>query len=433
MDMNNNGLKYDIRDCPKKWYEWILYPIQQLLSVLVATILIANICQTPISSCLVGACIGTLTYQIITKFRSPIFISSCGATVSAVCGALALGNGQNYLAVMIGGLVILAVYASFALFIKFKGIEKFNRLFPPVIVGAITMVIGLNLATFIPTYVHTGSETANWEIFVALITMFTVALSSHYFKGFLKTIPFLIGIIVGYAVSGVITACGTARLIEFGTIDSFFKLPDFSFLHYGENQLTWSMILQVIVLFLPVSICAIFEHYSDTMVLSNIIGTDLTVKPGLHRTLLGDGTASALGTIICGLPNTSYGESIATIGFSKVASVWMLTIAAGLLGILGFIQPVQVFLNSIPSCVFGGCAMILYGYIAASGLKTLVNNKVDFEDNRNLIVVSVILTVGVGGAMIKITDSFNLSGVAFAMLLGVILNLILKRKSTESK
>lgn len=400
---------------------------------MVATILIANICQTPISSCLVGACIGTLTYQIITKFRSPIFISSCGATVSAVCGALALGNGQNYLAVMIGGLVILAVYASFALFIKFKGIEKFNRLFPPVIVGAITMVIGLNLATFIPTYVHTGSETANWEIFVALITMFTVALSSHYFKGFLKTIPFLIGIIVGYAVSGIITACGTAQLIEFGTIDNFFKLPDFSFLHYGENQLTWSMILQVIVLFLPVSICAIFEHYSDTMVLSNIIGTDLTVKPGLHRTLLGDGTASALGTIICGLPNTSYGESIATIGFSKVASVWMLTIAAGLLGILGFIQPVQVFLNSIPSCVFGGCAMILYGYIAASGLKTLVNNKVDFEDNRNLIVVSVILTVGVGGAMIKITDSFNLSGVAFAMLLGVILNLILKRKSTESK
>ena len=193
------------------------------------------------------------------------------------------------------------------------------------------------------------------------------------------------------------------------------------------------MVLQVIVLFLPVSICAIFEHYSDTMVLSNIIGTDLTVKPGLHRTLLGDGTASALGTIVCGLPNTSYGESIATIGFSKVASVWMLTIAAGLLGILGFIQPVQVFLNSIPSCVFGGCAMILYGYIAASGLKTLVNNKVDFEDNRNLIVVSVILTVGVGGAMIKITDSFNLSGVAFAMLLGVILNLILKRKSTESK
>lgn len=431
--MKNDSLKYDIRDCPKKWYEWILYPIQQLLSVLVATILIANICQTPISSCLVGACIGTLTYQIITKFRSPIFISSCGATVSAVCGALALGNGQNYLAVMIGGLVILVVYASFALFIKFKGIEKFNKLFPPVIVGAITMVIGLNLATFIPTYVHTGSETANWEIFVALITMFTVALSSHYFKGFLKTIPFLIGIIVGYAVSVVITACGTARLIEFGTIDSLFKLPDFSFLHYGENQLTWSMVLQVIVLFLPVAICAILEHYSDHKTLSNIIKTDLTVEPGLHRTLLGDGVASALGTIVCGLPNTSFGESIATIGFSKVASVWMLTIAAGLLGLLGFIQPVQVFLNSIPSCVFGGCAMILYGYIAASGLKTLVNNKVDFEDNRNLILVSVILTVGVGGAMIKITDSFNLSGVAFAMLLGVVLNLVLKRKPTENK
>ena len=222
---------------------------------------------------------------------------------------------------MIGGLVILVVYASFALFIKFKGIEKFNKLFPPVIVGAITMVIGLNLATFIPTYVHSGSETANWEILVALITMFTVALSSHYFKGFLKTIPFLIGIIVGYAVAGVITASGAARLIEFGTVNSFFQLPDFSFLHYGENKLTWSMVLQVIVLFLPVAICAILEHYSDHKTLSNIIGTDLTVEPGLHRTLLGDGVASALGTVVCGLPNTSYGESIATVGFSKVASV----------------------------------------------------------------------------------------------------------------
>lgn len=222
---------------------------------------------------------------------------------------------------MIGGLVILVIYASFALFIKFKGIEKFNKLFPPVIVGAITMVIGLNLATFIPTYVHSGSETANWEILVALITMFAVALSSHYFKGFLKTIPFLIGIIVGYAVAGVITACGAARLIEFGTINSFFQLPDFSFLHYSENELTWSMVLQVIVLFLPVAICAILEHYSDHKTLSNIIGTDLTVEPGLHRTLLGDGVASALGTIICGLPNTSYGESIGTVGFSKVASV----------------------------------------------------------------------------------------------------------------
>lgn len=151
--------------------------------------------------------------------------------------------------------------------------------------------------------------------------MFTVALSSHYFKGFLKTIPFLIGIIVGYAVAGVITACGAARLIEFGTINSFFQLPDFSFLHYSENELTWSMVLQVIVLFLPVAICAILEHYSDHKTLSNIIGTDLTVEPGLHRTLLGDGVASALGTIICGLPNTSYGESIGTVGFSKVASV----------------------------------------------------------------------------------------------------------------
>lgn len=176
-------------------------------------------------------------------------------------------------------------------------------------------------------------------------------------------------------------------------------------------------------MFVPVAICALLEHYSDHKCLSNIIGTDLTVDPGLDKTLIGDGVASAVGTAVCGLPNTSYGESIATTGFSRVASVWIVTAGAAFLILMSFIGPINAAIQTIPSCVFGGCAMILYGYIAASGLKTLIRSKADLEDNKNLIIVSVILTTGVSGIFF-LSESF--AGVSLAMVLGVILNLILK-------
>lgn len=426
--MNNGNLIYGITDKPRTIRELLLYAFQQVLAVFVATVLIANICGTPVDACLIGACFGTLLYQLITRFRSPMFISSCGATVSAVIGALAIGNsGQNYLAVAIGGLVILIIYALFALFIKVKGISALDKILPPTIVGPITIVIGINLAGFLPTYTSVNGEHNNLAILVAILTMAVVALTSHYFKGFLKTIPFLIGLGVGYGAAALLTVTGAAPLIDFSQFSgmNFFRLPDFLFLHWDFSTLSWSTIGQVILLFAPVAVAALCEHYSDHKVLSNIIGTDLTHEPGLHRTLLGDGAASCLGTVLCGLPNTSYGESIATTGFSKVASVRVISVAAAFLGGLAFIEPVQVFLNSIPACVFGGCAMILYGFIAASGLKTLINSNVDLNDNKNLIIVSVILTVGVSG-MWLFHEAF--AGVSLAMVLGIILNLILRKK-----
>lgn len=420
---------YGVTEAPKKLREWFLYALQQVLAVFVATVLIANICGTPVDACLIGACLGTLLYQLITKFRSPMFISSCGATVSAVIGALAIGEtGQNYLAVAIGGLVILLIYGIFAAIVKFRGIEAINKIFPPVIVGPITMVIGLNLAGFLPTYTQVGGEHSDIGILVAIVTMLIIAISSHYFKGFLKTIPFLLGLLVGYGVSAIITITGIAPLIDFGafTTMSILRVPDFVFLHWDFSTFSWGMVGQVALLFTPVAICALLEHYSDHKVLSNIIEVDLTKEPGLHRTLLGDGAASCLGTIVCGLPNTSYGESIATTGFSRVASVKVVSVAAGIIGLLAFFEPVQIFINSIPACVFGGCAMILYGYIAASGLKTMINNKVDLENNKNLIITSVILTVGVSGIFLF---HASFAGVSLAMVLGVILNLILRRKA----
>lgn len=435
-----SNMIYGVRDLPKKWYEWILYPIQMLLAVFVATILISQICGTPIAAGLLGGALGTVVYQVVTKFKSPIFISNSGATVSAVIGALTLGATPNYFAVFIGGLVVLLIYGIFALVVKFCGIKVINKIFPAIVVGPVTMVIGLNLAGFIPTYVAPAAITLAASpdyalmatTLIAVATMIVIAISSHYFKGFLKTIPFLIGLVFGYTVSAIVTVCGLPIIdfSQFSNITSFFSLPDFSFLHWGDGiaSFDWATFGNVVLLFAPVSICALLEHYSDHKVMSNIIGQDLTEDPGLHRTLLADGLASAVGTAVCGLPNTSYGESTATVGFSKVASVWMVSIAAALLGLLAFITPVQVFIQSVPSCVFGGCAMILYGYIACSGLKTIINNKTDLEDNKNLIIVSVILTVGVSGIFL-FTQSF--AGTSLAMVLGVILNVILRNRKVK--
>ena len=426
--MDNSNMKYNVRDVPKKWWEWLLYPLQILLSVFVATVLIANICGTPISSCLLGACLGTLVYQIITKFRSPVFISSCGATVSAVCGALALNAaGNNYLMVFCGGLIILAVYSIFALIVKLTGIKWIDKIFPPTIIGAVTIVIGINLAAFINGYTQVGGEHSDIGILIAIATMLITAVVSHYGKGFMKNIPFLFGILGGYIIALIFTWCGI-KVVDFSSFNNMQWYPDLTFLKWQSGDWSWANLGRTCLFFVPVAICALLEHISDHKVLSNIIGQDLINDPGLHRTLLGDGVASALGTMTCGLPNTSYGESIATIGFSRVASVWVTSVAAVLLGLMSFIGPVSAFIQSIPSCVFGGCAMILYGFIAASGLKTIINNKVDLNNNKNLTVICVILTVGVSG--IWLFDA-AFSGVALAMILGVVLNLILREKEPK--
>lgn len=424
---NDKNLLYDIREVPRSAKEWILYTLQQVLSIFVATVLIANICGTPISSCLFGAGVGTLIYQLITKFRSPMFISSCGATVSAVVGALALpsvlGNG-NYLMVAFGGVIIALVYIAFALVVRFRGVEAINRIFPPVIVGPVTMVIGLNLAKFLVGYTSANAAACSpWQVGIAILTAIFIAISSHYFKGFWKTIPFLLGLAFGYILALIVTLIGWEGLIDTNAFSQMQWYPDFTFLNWRAGDFSWSNLGATALLFIPVAICALLEHYSDHKCLSNIIGTDLTVDPGLDRTLVGDGVASAVGTAVCGLPNTSYGESIATTGFSRVASVWIITAGAAFLILMSFLAPVNAFIQTIPSCVFGGCAMILYGYIAASGLKTLIRSKADLEDNKNLIIVSVILTTGVSGIFF-LSQSF--AGVSLAMVFGVILNLILK-------
>lgn len=420
-------LIYGIQDKPKTLKEWILYPFQQVFAVLTATLLIATICGFPLDAGLAAAGLGTLTYLILTGFKSPMFVSNAGGTVSAVIGAIALGGG-NYLAVIIGGLMTALIYIAIAIAIKKVGVDWLNKLLPPIVVGSVIMVIGINLAKFTPTYVQLNGEYNIACVLVALFVMFVTAITAKYGTGFLKTIPFLIALAAGYIICLILELFGI-HLINFDAFKglTLFAVPKFTFLNASFSTFQWSWIPQLIILFVPTSLVLTVEHLGDHKSLSSVIGIDLIKEPGLHRTLLGDGVASFLGTIVGGMPNTSYGESISCTAVSRVGSTYVIAAAAGIMLLSSFFRPLMALFESIPSCLFGGVSLIAYGFIAFSGLNTLLNSNINYANVGNVMVVASILTIGIGGFAVNF-GAFSFSGVSLAMIVGVIMNLIINRK-----
>ena len=420
-------LIYGIQDKPKTLKEWILYPFQQVFAVLTATLLIATICGLPLDAGLAAAGLGTLTYLILTGFKSPMFVSNAGGTVSAVIGAIALGGG-NYLAVIIGGLMTALIYIAIAIAIKKVGVDWLNRLLPPIVVGSVIMVIGINLAKFTPTYVQLNGEYNIACVLIALFVMFITAITAKYGRGFIKTIPFLIALAAGYIVCLILELFGI-HLINFDAFKNLtlFAVPKFTFLNASFSTFQWAWIPQLIILFVPTSLVLTIEHLGDHKSLSSVIGIDLIKEPGLHRTLLGDGVASFLGTIIGGTPNTSYGESISCTAVSRVGSTYVIAAAAGIMLLSSFFRPLMALFESIPSCLFGGVSLIAYGFIAFSGLNTLLNSNINYANVGNVMVVASILTIGIGGFAVNF-GAFSFSGVSLAMIVGVIMNLIINRK-----
>ena len=400
--------------------------MQQVIACFVATVLIPQICGVPIAPAMLGAALGTLLYQLFTKGQSPMFISSSGAFVAAVLGALALGTAPNYLAVFIGGLIVCLVYFIVGLAINHFGTAWINNVLPPVVIGPIVAVIGLNLATFIPTYFQINGQYSLIGFGLGMLTLAITAIISHYGKGFIKNLPFLVAILIVYAFAALLTVCGV-KIIDFSVFKGvhLFQMPDFAFMHF--NSWDWAWLPQILLLFLPLSLVTLCEHTSDHKALSAVIGTDLTQKPGLGYTLMGDGAATALGTLIGAMPNTSYGESVGTTGFSKICSKYVITLAAIIMGIAAFIGPLQAFLVSIPSAIFGGCAAILYGYITLSGIRTIKDNNIDLNNNKNVTIIAAVLTLGVSGAVCNF-GVVSIGTTALAMIVGIVLNLILKEK-----
>ena len=398
----------------------IVFSIQLMLSVFVATVLIANICGVAVSGALVGAGLSTIIYLLITKFKSPMFVSSSGAFVAPVMAALAAGG---YTAVAIGGLVTCLVYSIFGIIFTRIPVEKVYKVFPPALIGAVTVVIGVNLMPFILSYVQINGVTNMWGVSVAFITMISIALISHYAKGIAQILPFLLGTLIGYVYAIILTLTGAYKIVDFSVFANLklISLPDFAFSHWTFIEFT--TILPIIIMYIAYTISAMMECLSDHAALGGIIGVDLYKVPGLGKLFIGEGVANVIGTSIGGLGICSYGEGVACVGFSKVASTKVTFGAAIILILLGFLAPVQAFIASIPSCVFAGAAIILYGFIACSGIKML--QKTDLNIQKNLVIVSTVLSLGISGLVVG-GETMSLSATGLALVVGIVLNLILK-------
>ena len=414
-----NKLIYGIKDRPPIG-KLILFAFQMVLSVFVASVLIANICGVNVSAALVGAGLSTLVYLLFTKSESPMFISNSGAFVAPVLMALA---AAGYTGVFVGGLTTFVIYTLFGVIFSKVPVENIYKVFPPALIGAVTCVIGINLMGFIPTYL---GETGQWGMVVALITMLVIALLSHYAKGMAKILPFLVGILIGYAAAAILTLTGVVQLVDFSVFSGMklFIMPEFAFTKF--TSVSWSTVLPIIVVYIAFTISAMMECLSDHAALGGIIGVDLYKKPGLHRIFIGEGMANVASSLFGGLGACSYGEGVACVGFSRVASTLVTAAAAIILALLGFIGPIQAFIASIPSCVFAGAAVVLYGFIACSGVKML--QKTDLNIQKNLVIVSSVLSLGISGVVLG-GSTFSISGTALALVVGVILNLILKEKA----
>ena len=324
---------YNINERPP-FGKLVVFSLQMMLSVFVATTLIASICGVNVSAALVGAGLSTIIYGLVTGRKSPMFISNSGAFVGPVMIALA---AAGYAGVAIGGLVSCIVYCIFGLIFTRISVDKIYDIFPASLIGSITAVIGLTLMSFIPTYIQINGEASQWGIIIALITMFSVAIISHYAKGIGKLLPFLFGTLIGYGVSVILTLTNICPLIDFSVFKNIgiFCMPEFAFTKFTKVE--FASLISIIVVYIAYTISAMMECLSDHAALGGIIGKDLYQEPGLGRIFIGEGVANLVGSTVGGLGQCSYGEGVACVGFSKVASRIVVDGAAVILALMGFL------------------------------------------------------------------------------------------------
>lgn len=459
-------LVYNVNDKPS-WGKTIVFALQQLLAIMAATIAVPMIVGNGMSTtaALFGAGVGTLVYLLFTKFRSPVFLGSSFAFLGSMAAAFGGGVSMQlgYLGLILGALFAGLVYVIIAIVVKFAGVKWIDKIMPAVVIGPTVAIIGLSLAgnaigdlfkgsafkEVTQNVLVGGSEVYNQAgeiitektqamlcspyvaLVCGLITLFVTIVCSVFGKKMLKMIPFIIGILAGYAVAAIFTAIGVStqnealQVINFSLFQDAFKnwVPDFTFLTaFGAfGELNGAYIGTIAVAYVPVAFVVFAEHIADHKNLSSIIEKDLLKDPGLHRTLLGDGVGSFAGAVFGGCPNTTYGESVGCVAISGNASIRTIFTTAIMAIVISFVSPFATFLATIPSCVMGGVCIALYGFIAVSGLKMI--QKVDLGDNRNLFSVSVILIAGVGGMVLKL-GQITITSVACALILGILVNLL---------
>ena len=460
-----NNLIYDIHDKPK-FGQLLVFAFQQVLAILAATILVPAIIGNGMSqsAALLGAGVGTIVYQLFTKFRSPVFLGSSFAFIGSMFAAFggAASASAGYAGLIIGAIFAGLVYVAIALVVKYVGVAWINKLMPTVVIGPTVALIGLSLAVNAVNDLYAGkvmvdkvdqviengaivdqvTQVSGASVYVTLIcgiiTLFAIFAFSVYGKRMAKLIPFVLGILVGYVVSSIFTVIGiltdnvALQVINFAAFKDMqiFAIPDFAFIEAfkGVKDIDGAFIATVAVAYIPVAFVVFAEHIADHKNLSTIIDKDLLEDPGLHRTLLGDGVGSIAGAFFGGCPNTTYGESVGCVAITRNASVITITTTAIMSIVISFFGPFVTFLASIPNCVMGGVCVALYGFIAVSGLKMI--QKVDLNKSRNLFVVSSILIPGIGGLSVSF-GKVTVTTIACALILGIVTNILLNLKKTD--
>jgi uracil permease len=422
--MDSRKMTYDVDEQPPLG-KWIILAIQHVFAMFGATILVPILVNSAagetvltIPVALVASGIGTLIYLFCTKGKSPVYLGSSFAFIAPIAAAYLKGGiGGAMTGIMVVGLIYIVV----AIIIKFVGKEWLEKLLPPVVIGPMIMVIGLGLAPNAISQMGLDAATFDWKVvLVAIVSFLVTALVMTRAKGFLKIIPFLIGIVTGYIVAAIL------GLIDFTPVAEakFFSIPKFVF-PFVDYKPSFVALITIA----PIALVTMCEHIGDHTSLGNIIGKDLIKDPGLDRTLLGDGLATFVAGMIGAPANTTYGENTSVVGMTKVASVKVIGLAAIFAIILGFLGKFTALVSTIPDPVLGGVSLLLYGFIPVNGLKVLIKNQINFENPKNVVIASSMLVLGLGGAAITIISgdlSVTISGMSLASIVGIILNLILK-------
>jgi uracil permease len=383
--------------------------IQFLFVAFGATVLVPLLVGMDPSVALFTAGVGTLVFHLVTKGKVPVFLGSSFAFIAPIIKATELYGLPGTLS---GLVAVGAVYGIMSALVRSRGLGFITRLFPPVVVGPVIMLIGLSLA-------GTGVDMAksNWPL--ALIALATTVTVSLFGKGMLKLIPIFSGIAVGY----VAAIC--MGLVDFQSVTDapWLALPAFV-----RPEFSW----EAIIFMIPVAIAPVIEHIGDIYAISEVAEKDFIKEPGLHRTMLGDGLACAIASFIGGPPVTTYSEVTGAVSLTKITDPAVIRIAA-IVGILfSVFGKISALLKTIPSAVLGGIMLLLFGTIASVGINNLIKNKIDMGNTRNLVIVSLILTLGIGGAELTF-GNFTIGGIGLAALTGVLLNLILPQGKTTEK
>ena len=414
--MTNTNPVLDIHDKPSI-PQWITLSFQHMFAMFGATILVPKLVGLSPSIALLTSGIATILFLIITQFKVPAYLGSSFAFIAPII--IASNGGENPGNAMIGAMAVGIAYGIVSLIIWKAGYKWLMRLLPPIVVAPVIMVIGLGLAgTAVDMAMNVNGEYNVLHFSAALVTLFSAIIFNVYFKNILSAMPVLLGLIVGYIYSSLV------GIVDFTAVKqaAWLEMPEFLIpgIHYEFNVTSTILLAMVPIVFVTIS-----EHIGHQLVLGKIVNRNYIKDPGLHRSILADGLGTFISAFIGGPPKTTYGENIGVLAITRVYSVYVILGAAVIAILFSFIGKAMALIQTIPTAVLGGISILLFGIIASSGLRMLVEQKIDFGNNRNLVISSVILVIGIGGAALKITEAFSIEGMALAAIIGVILNLVL--------